>query len=863
MKRLRQLALLLAALISAGTTSPASAEVQRLEFLAPGWHFVSLGVRPLDPDPLSVFPVGAGFAYDHLWSFDPDGGWRHFSPLPEIPSLLNDLKSVEPLAGYWIHVTRVPNGGAELAVEGPRAITLRIEAPQTPVESWHPVGPLLAAGRAGDNVETVFAALGEALEDSILEVWRHDSSADRLEQITDFDASCAGDPDSCLNQGRAYWLRTDGNIILGPRLEAVRRQIVLTGDNPIDLIQVRYEGAGAVAARLRARDSSAGVIFFAASEALVDGVGYPEVDTAGDPAGPDTEADFDGDQSDEPCPDLCTGLTGCVNLCFANGGQTHSLFAGIDLETLSSLQTFSSTDPGREHTKLLLEVIAASDDALLPAGAVPLPQQEPGAADEIALAVKPAVLRGVYAGVFIYEEPDSAEIPFTLWLDDCVRDPNSGEENCSGNRAVGLLNPTLLGSATNGIDDDDDGDIDEPDEADKPIPTRESAGFAPETALRGETSANKQRLRLMGGNATPPELDFARGRCLSTNVCFGSGNACGSDADCPPIDGGIASAFVSATREISLDGRRVAPAEFEGFFTDRYSGTSLGDSGETAASGRFILTRVGQSECVSPSDTPGVRPRVVGQGCFQDSDCPGRCTGHPALDGFACFADSDCVGNFSGSPISGFCDPFLCVFSEPAALCSAGTGGGFAGKACQSNANCPGGSCDKSDSRKALDHVDTALVISDLDRNAFAILSGPTELRGLITPATGGSLDFANIDCGTYEIRILAPGCVEAVVEDFQPCTDLPPVVSLDCPGSPDTPLSIPPGSTADSLLLLAGASLLDGETATGGDEEELELHATAGEAVGAGEDPVFDWTNLLTWPGAIAEIRAGLLEIF
>ncbi|MFQ5426554.1 MAG: hypothetical protein ACE5EV_05705, partial [Gaiellales bacterium] len=82
------IALLLALLFVA----PARADTQTLHFAAPGWHYISLAVTPVNKDPALAFPESASFRYDHLWSFDASEGWRHFSP-PSIslPEVFNDL----------------------------------------------------------------------------------------------------------------------------------------------------------------------------------------------------------------------------------------------------------------------------------------------------------------------------------------------------------------------------------------------------------------------------------------------------------------------------------------------------------------------------------------------------------------------------------------------------------------------------------------------------------------------------------------------------------------------------------------------------------------------------------------------------
>lgn len=826
-------ALVLVMVVMGWPSSVARAETQTLSFSAPGWYFVSLSVRPTSSDPLDVFTPGLAFDYDHLWEFDPIDGWRHFSPDPSVPGLLNDLLEVQPLRGYWIHLTRVADGGFDLAVDGTRVSTLELEPALDRADRWQTIGPLLDPGQAIANVDTMFSEVGPALPTLLLEVWDYDESTRQFREIADFGASCGATPEDCLQSGQGYWVRTDGRIVLGPQVEVSTDGILLSAASPLERIDLQYAGGIGVAARLRAVDPGAGISFVAARTSELDGNRIVRADIASSPTGPDTQADLDGDLTLDVCPDLCAGVESCVSLCFDGGsasgdpGQAeHSIYAVVDYQTLVDPTTpTTNLQPGSApHTELALEVLAPGATAM---------GDEADPVSMVEVAVQPSTLEGIYSGALLYESPGIGKVPITLW----IADPQG--------RASAVINPTLESSRQNAFDDDGDREIDEPDEATGlVIPTRTTGGFPAETVLIGEISPDGQRIRLQGDAPVLPELAFATG-----------------------ADSGLASAFVNASREISLEGERFDADAFDGFFTDQYRNVSLGVESEARSEGRFFLERVAGPTCVLPVDysAPGVddtaRPQSFEIDCRSDADCPGRCTGAPEIAGFFCTDDDDCKGNIiegafdpgqgvvvpqSVGFVAGTCERLTCAFAELA----------------------PG-----STSASALDFEQARISIAGLDRIAVVELSGPERRSFVLDASTGGSLDVGALACGdgeTYQVAVIASGCnpVDPPLT-FDPCSDpgIPieelAIGVLDCPGPPAVGASVGTASSGGAFTL-RGGSILVGELmgAGGAPPDELSLKASGGEAAIAGRGIDVDWTNEVAWPSTAVVVRSGLEEV-
>src|SRR5262249_10235905 len=140
-------------------------------------------------------------------------------------------------------------------------------------------------------------------------------------------------------------------------------------------------------------------------------------------------------------------------------------------------------------------------------------------------------------------------------------------------RVTAIVNPTITGSSSNGLDDDDDGQIDEPDEEGKTIPVRNAPAFAPNTALYGSISGDGQFVILHGLAGTLPDLAFA---------------ASSADAGLTPLVGG--------QHEIVVSLVRTGPRMFLGRFRDGFA--SLDRSFGFFTEGNVLLERVVAPRCV-------------------------------------------------------------------------------------------------------------------------------------------------------------------------------------------------------------------------------------------------------------------------
>jgi hypothetical protein len=446
------------------------------------------------------------------------------------------------------------------------------------------------------------------------------------------------------------------------------------------------------------------------------------------------------------------------------------------------------------------------------------------------VAVQAATLRGIYSGSLLYEDTSLGRVPVTLWLED----PSS--------RLSAVVNPTLLSSRQNAFDDDGDLEIDELDEGTGLIiPTRTTAGFPSETVLVGEISRDGQRLRLRGSGTGLPELEFASGQ-----------------------DGGLASAFVSSSRVLSLEAERSDSDAFEGFFSDRYQNVSLGGGGEVSRSGRFSLRRIAGPSCVLPIDysDPLVsnddRPVPVDIDCRSDADCPGRCTGAPEIEGFFCTRDDECRGNI----VAGVFDP-----NEGAVV---PTSQGFVTGTCERLTCAFAEFVPGSRSADALHFEEARISIAGLDRIAVVRLTGP-ETRSFVLDTTNGSgLDVGPLACGgEYTVQVTASGCDAVSSLTFDPCSDPAILVeelaieALNCPDAAVTGDEFVVASTGGSYTLIGGP-VVGGEVgAIGGiPPDEIGLLGSGGEvARGAA---LFDsrWSNVMSWPSTEVVLRAGLEEV-
>jgi hypothetical protein len=826
----RRLALALPWLLVAGGARGAT---QDLHFpSAPAWYFVALQLTPENPDPLAVFPVGGGFAYDHVWSYDAQAGWRHFAPpdagidAAALPAV-NDLSVIEPLRGHWIHVTRVPAGGFDLRVEGVRADVQRLAG-----GAWHATGALGDPSASPSNVQGIFSELGAELAATISQVWRYDESAAHFQEITDFSADCGTAPDQCFGPGTAFWVLTAGDVALGQVFEVSARQLLLGPEAKPQRLRFSYTGAGSLAATLRPAGAGTGLRFFPALDLVVDGQPYDEPDLAAARAdGPDTELDLAGDGEFEPCPRACATAADCVDLCFENASRSHSVFVQLDAEALASLETFTSLD-GRLLTTLEVRRVAPGtpqDGALL--ATVPL-------------AAKPPVVTGEYAGFLVYEDGSGAQVPIRMLLDDCVQGAGTGRgADCSGSRATAVINPRIVGSDANGIDDDGDADLDEPDEAGAVVPTRDAPGFPVETVLHGSLSEGNQLLRLRGAIAGVDDL---------------------------PVSVGAASIFRESARTLSLVGRRTRAMRFAGSFVDRYDDVALAGDPQIAARGRFEVERVRAPQCVA-RDPGSTRSLPLGVPCRADADCPRRCTGSGG-EGLACTQDGDCVVELDGSSVDvGPCEPYGCAFRE-----------------------LPAGSA----SARAFQHgaLRVPLAVSVSGGGDFGTLVLQVEgLDGAValgTASNSGGVDFGELPCGSYMLRVTSARCTE-VLRPIGICGRPVAPVPVSCAAA-----SAPVAARSPLLAGAAGVALLGSSAgigpsgvqlvreaqgvpqpctplagvactalyepfgpSTGPGATPVTLRAALGEIAGAARDPVAQWTDLLEWPPLVA-LRTGLLGL-
>lgn len=884
-------AITLALLWSAST---AHAELETLPFpKAPAWYFVSLQVEPASRDPLSVFPVGGGFAYSDIWSFDPIDGWRHYAPpssdLPaELLASVNDLFRIDALHGYWIHVTSVPSESFSLDVEGPVATLQELTDP-----GWHPIGPLLEPSAAPENLDGVFADIGGALPTAIPEAWRYDRATGAFEEITLPAADCAASPEECLAPTRGYWVRTTTEVTLGREVTLRPSAITLSAQAPFQKLEISYRGAPLpFSAALRA-DSGPGFFFLPAQEEFIDESTITSVDLTGaSPDGPDTQWDPDGDGTPEPCPDLCGSETDCVDLCFQDPTRTHTVYLGVDPSLFTALETYTSPDPGFEYGELRIEVGGVPAGGGSGAGTGSGPQVVASSL----VGLSPPTLTGEYAGSLVYGDRQDGSVPIVLLMDDCTEPPGGGVRDCTGDRVTAVINPTLVGSSSNGLDDDDDGDVDELSEEGVVRRVRESSGFSGDVVLHGSISSDNRFLRLEGTAGRLADLDFATavqciagacsdgsGPCSQASDCNSYGNtaqcdagactdgsgACSADADCPR-HGGIGNLFAGASRRVALQAERTGLASFSGFFVDEYETPVLGDLG---GGGELRIERVSAPQCVA-RDPGATETLPLGIPCREDGDCPLRCAnGDPEVAGLSCSDDSDCVVvDETGATKTAFCEPFPCRFLS--------VGGGSQG---------------------AFEHQSVGVSLNVTlqqsgggEPGEFGAATLEVLGLGVVALATApGTVDLGALPCGSYQLRASGPNCAP-VVQLFDSC-GAPPSVDLSCTGPAETPTGIATTSTGDVYTLVGGfpasgpvtfqleddvgapcvpapgtactAVWEDGVGAptptvlTGGvAPDDFSLLAVAGQPAVAGPDPVTSWTDELAW--APAGLRSGLLAL-
>ena len=592
-------------LVVSANSARALEQTQTLTFpSAPAWYFVSLQVTPDATRPADVFPVANGFAYDHLWGYDPSDGWRHFSPDPDTLLVLNDLLEIAPLSGYWIHVTSVAPGGSQVQVSGQRVEVLSLEG-----AAFHASGALLPPDATPRDVATAFSELGPALGAVVERVFRHDAASDAFQEITQFSVADCGASSECLRPGEGYWIETSGDVVVGKEWTLSDECLILTSTTPVARLDLSYAGVGPAKGALRvAPGSGAGLAFFSTRNLAVDGVAFPTADTsAPGGSGPDAQADLGA--GPEACLDTCAGAAECVDVCFANSASTHTLYVGMDLDVLLQQESYSSCTQGTPYATLELEI----DGEVV---------------EDVRVALKPPTLLGSFSGRLVYEEGAAGEVPLRLHLLDCPPDAETQTPLCGVGRAAALANPTLLAARNNAFDDDKDGDVDEPDEDGRIVHRRDAPSLPANAAFFGEFTAGAQQLRLVG-------------RVPVSGLGFAAGS---------PEDGGAATLLAAATREVTLEGFRTDARRFAGLFSESYTGAAAVD----VARGRFELIQIDAPQCIVP-DALGQEAGALEIPCRVDGDCPTRCTGgSPEAEGFSCSDDSECDG--------GSCEAYPCAF---------------------------------------------------------------------------------------------------------------------------------------------------------------------------------------------------------
>jgi hypothetical protein len=818
----RGLAALLLALVTSGA---AQAETQLLPFpSAPAWYLVSLQVEPDLADPLSVFPPGGGFEYEHIWSFDAVEGWRHFAPPavslevpPGVLSTVNDLDRIEALRGYWIYVTSVPDAGFEIAVSGDTARVQRLTG-----AGWHAAGPLLAPAAAATNVDQVFADLGGNTKASIPELWSHAGGASGFVQIASFGATCTQSPEQCLTPGRGYWLRTTGDIALGKEFDVFPSAVLLSGRQPVQLVEIGYSGGSltGVAGALRTDRPDSGLRFLPARSLYVDGLEHFEPDFDGGLVdGPAGTCPRDTDGDGEP-DDLCDGSSDCVNLCFDNATQTHRVFVEMEPERLAALEVFSSLAPGHELAFLDLELAPTPET----------PQTEIVAS--VPLAVKPPVVTGEWSGFLSYEGT-RARVPLHIFFDDCTEPSGGGAPDCDGSRLTAVINPTVLGDASNGLDDDRDGEVDEPSEDGALFGVREGLGFPSDVTLRGTISGGNALLRIEGDVATDAGLTD-----------------------------GVAAAFTGGARHLTLEGWRAGPTHFVGYFSDDWASPQLG---RVPGRGTFELSRVVAGVCVVPRTDDA---RALGVECRTDTDCAQRCTGG-ARAGLTCDLQNadpsdDCFG--------ATCEHLACSFRQLAG--TSASANEYQALPITLDVVGPGGA-----TPGALDEVIVELL--------------GTGIRQIVS---SDSFLLADVPCGAgpYELRISSPSCQQPQSVELADCTSSPGPIELVCDGPSRTGSGGGPVIAGGGVSLLGGPSSLGAtayqlEASSGGTCDgsascqvrwehddgtpvavvlsadspsgDPSVQAVSGGSVSAGRDPFRGWSDRLLWPPH-SDLRAGLLSL-
>jgi hypothetical protein len=836
--RVRQLALRILRLVAltlccALASLEARAAVQVLEFPdAPAWYFFSLQVRPDDADPLDVLPVGGGFEYEHLWSFDAQAGWRHFAPPsgevpPGIRNQLNDLGALEPLRGYWIRVTRVPSPDFTLTVSGDPVLFQQLSG-----AGWHAVGPLLSPNAPPASVGEVFRDSPDP-EAQLAETWSFDRSAGRFTEIQSYSASCETVPSQCLAPGSGYWVRTTGDVTIGKEFRITPDAVLLSADAPFQRLDISYTGGSLSGASglLRTAAAGTGLRFVPAKTIVVDDVPALEPDlSGGSTTGPVGDRDLDGDGSPD-CSENCAGAPDCVSLCFANSTDVHSVFVTLDVDALTALEEFTTLDrPGGEFALLELGIDSETGGGSAPDNVV----------STIPVAVKPPAVEGEYAGFLLYE--GAAPVPLRAVLGDCP--PGA---SCSTLGAV--INPAIAGSRSNGLDDDGDGDVDEEDE-DGTIRVRETPGFPSEVVLVGSISPDHRLLSLRGEMDGLPDLGFAAGAA----------------------DAGIRVAFADASRQLVLEGRRSGIERFSGTFVDRYDEVALSASpadnpgggawvaGQSSVigRGRFHLERVTGGQCVA-HDAGGTRAQLLDVPCREDADCPWRCTGDADREGFACSSDADCG--------SGSCDPFRCESRQ-----------------------LTGASERMLDYAELLVSLDVNLVSTPAGAGEFSLASvevvGLPGVAALVTDA-GAAVDLGSIPCGEYAVRVTSANCSgESLPFDVCDPGANPGPIAVTCAGPASSGDARPPVLASGSISIVGGFASTgpadvqpkcvktgecaayyeapDGspiEVVLADDSGQVTLDGVAGQPAVAGRDPLSGWTELLEWPPVHA-LRAGLLPL-
>ncbi len=218
-------------LIVAIAFAGAACAVQQTIELHQGWNLISFAVQPDDVSPDAVLaPLLAARSFVALWTYDTDNEtWSGFTT-SDVPPGFSAISAIETGKGYWLDVTRAGTftvSGDETALPaGARALS----------SGWNLVGFTAEEPLAYDRLFS---------SPPVREIWTYDAAAARFAGIV-FPAGGIG-PNlrqdfTQLEPGQAYWVLTDGPVVLEPVLGTALPSDVdnppLLPDGPPDMRKV-------------------------------------------------------------------------------------------------------------------------------------------------------------------------------------------------------------------------------------------------------------------------------------------------------------------------------------------------------------------------------------------------------------------------------------------------------------------------------------------------------------------------------------------------------------------------------------------------------------------------------------------------